>query len=59
MNPLDYIVVVKKTFRLSNVFFYIHLYRHSIFWNIVMKSSIKSIVSCNANYLKGETWKKD
>ena len=34
------IVVVKKTFRYVNVFFYNHIYRNSIFRNIFMKSGI-------------------
>ena len=34
------IVVVKKTFRYSNVFFYNHLYRNSVFRNIIMESGI-------------------
>ncbi len=36
-----YIVVVKKTFRYSNVFFYNHLCRNSVTRNIIMKSGIK------------------
>jgi hypothetical protein len=35
------IVVVKKTLRYSNVFFYNHLCRTSVFRNIIMKSGIK------------------
>ena len=35
-----YIVVVKKTFRYSNVFFYNHLYPNSIIRNIIMKCGI-------------------
>ena len=32
------IVVVKKTFRYSNVFFYNHLCRNSVIRNIIMES---------------------
>jgi len=39
-----FIVVVKKTFRYSNVFFYNHLYRNSVIRNIIMESGIKSIL---------------
>ena len=35
-----FIVVVKKTFRYSNVLFYNHLYRNSVFRNIIMESDI-------------------
>jgi hypothetical protein len=35
------IEVVKKTFRYSNVFFYNHLCRTSVFRNIIMESGIK------------------
>jgi cbb3-type cytochrome oxidase maturation protein len=35
-----FIVVVKKTFRYSNVFFYNHLYPNSAIRNIIMKSGI-------------------
>ena len=35
-----FIVVVKKTFRYENVFFYNHLYRNSIFRNIFTESGI-------------------
>jgi hypothetical protein len=35
-----YIVVVKKTFRYSNVFFYNHLYPYSLIQNIIMESGI-------------------
>jgi hypothetical protein len=33
-----YIVVVKKMFRYSNVFFYNHLCRNSVFRNIIMEN---------------------
>ena len=36
------IVVVKKTFRYSNVFFYNHLCRTSVFRNIIMENGIIS-----------------
>ena len=42
-SPVDYIVVVKKTLRYSNVFFYNHLYRTSVFRNIIMESGINII----------------
>ncbi len=35
-------MVVKKTFRYSNVFFYNHLCRASVFRNIIMESGIKA-----------------
>jgi hypothetical protein len=35
-----YIVVVKKTFRYSNVYFYNHLCRTSVFRNIIMENGI-------------------
>jgi len=38
-----YIVVVKKTFRYSNVFFYNHLCRTSLFRNIIMENGINLI----------------
>jgi hypothetical protein len=38
-----HIVVVKKTFRYSNVFFYNHLYRPPVFRNLILKSGIKGI----------------
>ncbi len=37
-----YIVVVKKMFRYSNVFFYNHLYRNSVFRKKTMESGIKT-----------------
>ena len=37
---LGLIVVVKKTFRYSNVFFYNHLCRNSLIRNIIMESGI-------------------
>ncbi len=37
------IVVVKKTFRYSNVFFYHHLCRNSVIRNIIMESGINPI----------------
>ena len=37
-------MVVKKTFRYSNVFFYNHLCCNSLFRNIIMKSGIKDLV---------------
>ena len=36
------IVVVKKTFRYSNVFFYNPLYRNSVIRNIIMESGIST-----------------
>jgi len=36
-----FIVVVKKTFRYSNVFFYNHLCRDTVIRNIIMESGIK------------------
>jgi hypothetical protein len=36
-----YLVVVKKTFRYSNVFFYNHLCPYSVFRYIMMESGIK------------------
>ena len=44
------IVVVKKTFWYSNVFFYNHLCRPSLFRNIIMKSGINKI--CNVSNLQ-------
>jgi hypothetical protein len=37
----DVIVVVKKTLRYSNVFFYNPLCPNSVNWNIIMESGIK------------------
>ena len=37
-------MVVKKTIRHSNVFFYNHLYRNSVFRNIIMESGIKIVL---------------
>ncbi len=37
----SYIVVVKKPFRYSNLFFYNHLCRNSVIRNIIMESGIK------------------
>ena len=43
MVLFQYIAVVKKTFRYSNVFFYNHLYQPSVFRNLFMKSGIKCL----------------
>ncbi len=37
-----YIVVVKKTFRYSSIFFYNHLYPNSVIRNIIMESGINT-----------------
>jgi hypothetical protein len=42
-KEIELIVVVKKTFRYSNVFFYNHLCRVSAIRNIIMKSGIKRL----------------
>ena len=39
-NPNAFIVVVKKTFRYTNVFFYNDLYHPSVFRNLFLKSGI-------------------
>jgi len=39
-DVMGVIVVVKKTFRYSNVFFYNHLCRNSVIRNIIMESGI-------------------
>ncbi len=43
------IVVVKKTFRLADVFLYNHLYRNSISMNIILASGIESGNQNNKN----------
>jgi hypothetical protein len=40
-------VVVKKTLRYSNVFFYNHLYPNSLIRNIIMESGINILRSYN------------
>jgi hypothetical protein len=49
-----FIVVVKKTARYSNVFFYNHLYRNSAIRNIIMKSGAMSgypSIDLNVNFM--------
>jgi hypothetical protein len=43
-SGIDFIAVVKKTFRYPNVFFYNRLYRNSLFRNFIMESGIISLI---------------
>ncbi len=54
-----FIVGVKKTFWYSNVFFYNHLYRNSVFRNIIMKSGIKPLLpQINSVAFQNAVWKQ-
>jgi hypothetical protein len=48
-HEVEYIAVVKKTFRYPNVCFYNRLYRNSLFRNFIMESGI-FIHTCGANH---------
>jgi len=57
---MKFIVVVKKTFRYSNVFFYNHLCRNTVIRNIIMESGINGFphrYNGNFNFKKTLTFR--